>query len=84
MPPWLTATLDVLRALSTPTIAAVGVAIAYQQKRQGDIRLRIERFDRRYAIFASAKKLLAGVLRDGTANNDDTMSFLRDVTAGKW
>jgi hypothetical protein len=77
--PFFRSTFAVLQALATPIIAAAGVYIAYQQKRQGDIRLQIERFDRRYAIYLGAKELLASIFREGTFNADMLFPFLRDT-----
>jgi hypothetical protein len=79
MPAWLTLLLAVLQALATPVLAAVGLFIAYQQKRQGDIALQIQRFEKRYAIFASAKKLLATVQRDAYVSTPDILSYSYEI-----
>jgi hypothetical protein len=71
--------IGALQAFATPIIAAAGVYIAFQQKRQGDIRLQIERFDRRYAIYLGAKELLANIYREGTFKTDMLFPFLRDT-----
>lgn len=79
MPWWLNPFLDILRALATPIIAAVGVYIALQQKRQGDIRLQIDRYDRRYAIFSGARDLLGSIVREGKFDGQTLVAFLRST-----
>ena len=54
-----------VQALAIPVVGAViagaGVMIAWQQKRLADLRLQNDLYDRRFKIYAAAKKLLFDV-----------------------
>jgi hypothetical protein len=54
MPRWVT----ILSALLTPTIAIAGVMIAYLQRWTAEKKRKQDLFDRRFAVFESARTLL--------------------------
>jgi hypothetical protein len=60
--------IDVLSALLTPTIAILGIYIAYQQWRTNKNRLKLELFDKRYEIFTNIKKFIANILTSALSN----------------
>ena len=48
--------VDYLQALLTPTIAALGIRIAWLQWRTDHQRLKLERFDNRFLMFEATRK----------------------------
>jgi anaerobic ribonucleoside-triphosphate reductase len=71
--------IDVLSALLTPTIAILGIYIAYQQWRTNKNRLKLELFDKRYEIFTNIKKFIANILTSGIVEQGADIQFLRDT-----
>jgi hypothetical protein len=65
----------VFQALLTPAIG-LGVAwIAFMQWWTNHQKFRLDLFDRRYAIYDSAKRLIASVLTVGQADRQDIIAF---------
>jgi hypothetical protein len=71
MPSWVT----ILSALLTPTIAIAGAAIAGLQWRTAEKKRKQELFDKRFAVFESAKGLLQEIELYGSASRDALRSF---------
>ena len=71
--------IDILSAMLTPTIAILGIYIAYQQWRTNKNRLKLELFEKRYEIFMSIKKFIANVLSSGIVEPGADIQFLRDT-----
>src|SRR4030042_2233781 len=71
--------IDILSALLTPTIAILGIYIAYQQWRTNKNRLKLELFEKRYEIFSSIKKFIANILSSGLVEQGAGIQFLRDT-----
>ena len=71
-PIWIT----VFSALLTPTIAIVGAYIAWQQWRTNRSKLKLDMFERRYAYYDAATKLLGRIMGSGKASDDATYEFL--------
>src|SRR6266567_2988225 len=67
--------LGLLQALATPAIAFAGLAIAYEQKRLADIRLRNDLFDRRFKIYEAARTYLVYATRNQRLPVDDMFAF---------
>jgi hypothetical protein len=57
--------IETFKALLTPTIALFAGYIAWQQWRTNRNRLKLDLFDRRYAIYAAARNLIGHVFRHG-------------------
>jgi hypothetical protein len=72
LPLWV----QVLQALAVPVIAAVGVWIALQQMHFARVKLQHDLYDRRFAVFQAARKLLAEVLTHGHASDDQIRSYV--------
>jgi hypothetical protein len=70
--------IEWLQALATPAIAVAGIAIALSQLRLANIRLKHDLFDRRYDIFAAARKLISEVCRNPAIPAEKIFSFYRD------
>jgi hypothetical protein len=67
--------IDVLSALLVPTIAVVGVYIAFQQYRINIQRLRHETYERRLAVYKCVQRYLSEILRDGKTTYDIALQF---------
>jgi hypothetical protein len=60
--------VDVLEAALTPVIAVVTVLIAYNQWRVNKIRLDVDLYDRRLAVYKAVDAFYEEVGKHGTAN----------------
>ena len=67
--------VDVLSALLVPTIAIVGLFIAYQQYQINKQRLRHETYERRLAVYKAVQWYLSEILRDGKTNYSRALEF---------
>ena len=62
--------IQTLSALLTPIIAVVTTYIAIQQYRANKLKLRLELFEKRYAIYQGAKEFILTAVRDANLSND--------------
>jgi hypothetical protein len=67
--------IDVLSALLVPTIAVVGIYVAYQQYRINIQRFRHETYERRLAVYKCLQRYLSEILRDGKTTYDRALQF---------
>jgi hypothetical protein len=74
---------QVLSALLTPTIAVIVAIIAYRQWKTAQNRLKLDLFDRRFAVYDAARNLLSSVMTSGEAKNDEMLKFLRSYARGQ-
>jgi hypothetical protein len=74
MPEWV----QWLQALAVPTIAAVGLLLAWQQVAIARTKLRHDLFDRRFKVFEAARMFLARVMRSGRVSD----AHFGDFTTG--
>ena len=70
-PTWI----NILSALLTPVIALVVGYVAWQQWRTNQKRLKLELFDRRYAVYQAARNLILVVSGKAGASDDDALKF---------
>jgi hypothetical protein len=70
-----TVIIEALKGLATPAIAFAGIAIACAQLRLTDIRLTHDLFERRYAIYAAARKFIQEICQKNTVTIEDRLSF---------
>ena len=86
MPTANTSCLDWLSALSTPTIAALGIWIALQQLRIKRNQFRSDLMDKRFAILKALRDLLSVAIKDrhpdlrGAYEVSDGHSFHDEIT----
>jgi hypothetical protein len=59
-----------------PVIAAVGAWIAFQQMHLARVKLRHDLYDRRFAVFQVARKLLAEVLAHASVSDDQLRAYV--------
>jgi len=78
--PWTT----VLAALLTPTIAIFGTIIAYRQWRIAQSKLKLDLFDRRFAVYDAARSVIGSVMGSGKAKDDELRKFLIGTREAKW
>jgi len=72
--------IEISSALLTPTIAILGIYIAYQQYKTNNQRLRYETYERRLHIYRTIQSFLSEVLREGTTNYNNALKFLSDTS----
>jgi hypothetical protein len=70
-----TAVIEWLKALATPAIAVAGVVIACAQLRIADVRLTHDLYERRYTIYAAAKKFIQQLCRKRTITFEELSCF---------
>ena len=73
--------IDLLSALLTPTVAAIGIYIAYQQRVTNQNRLKHELFEKRYEVYENIGVFISSILTSGTVKPGSDMEFLRDTKA---
>lgn len=69
-----------LQGLLTPLIAIVALYVAWQQWRSNELKLRMERYERRLRIYQEIIKILSLVFRDANVSQEDLLQF-RTMTA---
>src|SRR5260221_1073039 len=73
--PWLTL-VQIIGALVTPVVAIAGIWIAVQQTRIQRNKLKLERFDRRFAIFEATMIFVSQIATNGAATEAEAREFL--------
>lgn len=67
-------------ALLTPVIAIVATYIAWQQWKTNQLKLYLDRYDRRLKIYEEVRQILSIIVRDAKASYHDLMQFKRAVS----
>jgi hypothetical protein len=65
--------------LLTPVIGIGVGAIAWLQWRTNQNKLKLDLFEKRYAVYRSAREFLGIIIRDGVCNHEDVGNFVRSV-----
>src|SRR5436305_15211555 len=77
-----------LSAFSTPLIAALaggfGVYIAWRQWRTARDRLRLDLFDKRFAVYAATMKFLSAIITSGRVDRNEAFNWSVAVRDAKW
>lgn len=73
-----------LSALLAPTVAVLGSVIAFRQWRTAQNKLKLDLFDRRFAVYRAATTLLASIMGSGKATDDKLFEFLSATRDAKW
>jgi hypothetical protein len=73
-----------LSALATPAIALLTGLIAYRQWKTGQDKLKLDLFDRRFALYEKARELLARRATSGKLEGGDVVEFIRGTRSSKW
>ena len=67
--------VSVFSALLTPVIAIIATYIAWQQWKGNELKLRLERYEKRLRIYQEVIKMLSLIMRDADAKLEDLMTF---------
>lgn len=73
-----------LSALLAPTIAVLGAVIAYCQWRTAQNKLKLELFEKRFAVYDEARTLLSSILTNGKVREEAAHKFLAGTREAKW
>jgi hypothetical protein len=71
--------LELSKALLTPLVAIVATYIAWQQWKTNRLKLKLDRYDRRFKVYEEIQKILSIIRRDGKASYDDLLNFRTSV-----
>lgn len=75
---------QVLAALLTPTIAVFGSFIAYRQWCTAQKKLKLDLFEKRFAVYDAARIFIASVMASGKAKDEEMFKFLSSTGETKW
>ena len=67
--------VNIFSALLTPVIAIIATYIAWQQWKANELKLRLERYERRLRIYQDVIKMLSLIMRDADVRGEDLMTF---------
>ena len=76
--------VDILQALLAPAIALVAVGIAFAQWWTARNKLRLEMFDRRWAVYMAVRDMLAIISLRGITTQEDEIIFSEGVRGTRW
>jgi hypothetical protein len=62
--------IQIFAALLTPLVALVTTYIAVQQYRANKLKIKLDLFEKRYAVYDGAKQFILLAVRDATLPND--------------
>lgn len=68
------------KALLTPVIAIVATYIAWQQWKTNQLKLHLDRYDRRLKVYEEVRQILSIIVRDAKVSHDDLLKFKRAVS----
>lgn len=71
---------ELSKALMTPLIAVVATYIAWQQWKTNQLKLHLDRYDRRLKVYEEVRQILSVIVRDAKASYDDLLRFRRAVS----
>lgn len=77
-----------LSALLVPTVAVLGsiiaFIIAYRQWRTAQNKLKLDLFERRFAVYDAARRLLVSIRTSGKAKDEEIFKFRSGTREAKW
>jgi len=76
--------IDILQALFTPAIAFAVGCIAFFQWWTARNRLKLDLFDRRWAVYVAVKQLIADAIAYANVTDEARRKFLVGVQGAKW
>ncbi len=68
-----------LNALLTPVIACVAAYIAWQQWKTNQLKLVLDRYDRRLKVYDEVRQLFSAIVKNETASLDELVKFKVNV-----
>jgi hypothetical protein len=82
LPHWLFVTLEVLKGLGVVILGAIGAYIAYQQYKLAENKLKLDLFDKRYAVYEAIRKVLSSLVTLGAGNSLRGDILMREFDIG--
>jgi len=79
LPYWVQTVQALGPSLVAVVVGFVAGYVAYRQFRASRDKLRLDLFEKRYAVYQEVRKVLATTLQEGTVTYDDVTSFYRKV-----
>lgn len=73
--------IEISKALLTPVIAIVAAYVAWQQMKTNRRKLKLDLFDRRYAVFEKIGEFIGSILTSGKVQQGKEFQFLADTRA---
>ena len=73
--------IDVSKALLTPLIAIIAVYVAWQQLKTNRRKLKLDLFEKRYAVFEKIGEFIGAILTSGRVQEGGDTQFLIDTKA---
>ena len=73
-----------ISALLVPTVALLGLFIAYRQWRTAQNKLKLELFEKRLAIYNAAIAFIRNVMTSGKATDEQLRNLVRGTKEAKW
>ncbi|MEO6024421.1 MAG: hypothetical protein ABIP64_15155 [Burkholderiales bacterium] len=73
-----------LSALLTPTVAAVGLYLAWRQAATARNKLKFDLFSRRFSVYDAARTFIATVVIKGEAIDDAFNAFVAGTREARW
>jgi len=80
IPHWTT----YLTALMTPTVAILGLLIGWRQWRLAQNKLKLELFEKRFAVYEATLRFIATILSSGKAEDYEVFQFRSAIREAKW
>lgn len=71
-------------ALLTPTVAILGIYIAWRQWKTAQDRLKHDLFEKRFSVYESTRKFIASIVQTGKAKDEKIHEFLYGTREAKW
>lgn len=71
------------QALLTPVIAGTGIFVSWRQWRTNSQKLKYDLFEKRYAIYESAVRFIASMMREGRPSQEAQNAFLIGTQGSK-
>ncbi len=81
-------TIELVQRIGAPFIALVAAfiagAIAYRQWKTAHDKLRLDLFEKRYAVYSELRSVLATTLQQGTISYEEVMTFYRNFRGAEF
>ena len=76
--------LQYLSGLSTPTLAAFGIWIAWSQWNTARMKLKFELFDKRMVVYEAVRNIMGNLNNNDLSRTELELSYYEGISATKW
>jgi hypothetical protein len=73
-----------LSALLTPVVAVIGAYIAWRQSRTAQNKLKLDLFEKRFAVYHAARNMLAEIMTKGKLSDASLYEYGAGTREAKW